>query len=99
MWFVLEGDEIVNFVMCDYMIVLVVVIGDFVIMYLFYGGIYFIGGVFCVVMLYFDSFGFVVQMVDKGEFNDLLSGFVVMLIDDDFVVFKGCVCYLRQILD
>lgn len=92
---VFMGDIIVLLVLIDYMIVLGVVIGDLVIVYFFYGGIFFIGGVLCVVMFYFDSLGFVGKMVDKGEFKLFLSGFLVILIDDDFVVLKGCVRYLK----
>ena len=99
MQLVSEGDETANLAMRDYMTVLAAVTGDLAITHLPYGGIYFTGGVSRAVTPYFDSLGFAAQMADKGEFNELLNGFTVTLIDDDFAALKGCARYLRQISD
>ena len=82
----------------DYMTILGTVTGDLALSHLPYGGIYFTGGVARAVTPYFERFDFAKSFKDKGEFHDLVAGFDVTLIDDDFAALKGCARYLKQIV-
>lgn len=80
----------------DYISLLGTVTGDLGIAHLPLGGIYFTGGVARAMRPYFAEFGFEAAMTDKGEFQELVAGFPVTLITDDFAALKGCARYLEQ---
>ncbi|WP_370229951.1 ROK family protein [Cognatishimia sp.] len=94
---VAAGDATASAVMRDYVSVLATVTKDLAIAHVPYGGIYFTGGVSRAVTPYLGAYDFHAQMTDLDGFEDLLKGFPVTLIEDDFAALKGCARYLRQL--
>lgn len=94
---VAEGDTDARAALADYVTILGTVTGDLALAHLPYKGIYLTGGVSRAVAPYLNEMGFTETLRDKGEFADLLTGFSVTLIDDDFAALKGCARYLTQI--
>lgn len=96
---VAAGDDTALKAFNDYITILARAIHDLGIEHLPYGGIYLTGGVSRAVSPYFERLNFAEKLEDfaEEEFRDLITGFEITLIDDDFAALKGCARYLKQL--
>ena len=73
------------------------VAGNLALIYLPFGGVYFIGGVARAVSAYFQETGFIEQFSNKGRFGDFMSAFPVSVITDDFAALSGLASHLTEL--
>ena len=72
------------------------VAGNLALIYLPFGGIYFIGGVARAVSSYFQETGFVEQFRNKGRFSDFMDAFPISVITDDYAALTGLASHLKE---
>jgi len=70
------------------------VIGDLALSHLPFGGIYLAGSVARSLSPYFKQFGFLEALRNKGRKSEVMLGFELFLLQDDFAALSGCVTYL-----
>ena len=93
-----NGDAKCLAAMRDYVDILGVVLGDYALSHLPFGGIYLTGGVSRSIAPIMTDLGYEKTLRDKGRFSELAGSFQLSLIDDDFAALKGCARHLRQLV-
>ncbi len=73
------------------------VAGNLALIYLPFGGVYFIGGVARAVSTYFQETGFIEQFRNKGRFADFMDAFPISVITDDFAALSGLAAHLQEL--
>lgn len=73
------------------------VAGNLALIYLPFGGVYFIGGVARAVSSYFQETGFVEQFRNKGRFSEFMENFPISVITDDFAALTGLASHLQEL--
>jgi glucokinase len=61
-----------------------------------FGGIYLIGGVARAFAPHLDRLGLTEAMTEMGRFSDLMAGFAVRVVQDDYAALTGCASVLRD---
>ncbi|MEO9824444.1 MAG: ROK family protein [Paracoccaceae bacterium] len=73
------------------------VAGNLALIYLPFGGVYFIGGVARAVSTYFQETGFIEQFSNKGRFGDFMGAFPISVITDDYAALSGLASHLTEL--
>ena len=73
------------------------VAGNLALIYLPFGGVYFIGGVARAVSAYFQETGFIEQFRNKGRFADFMDAFPISVITDDYAALSGLASHLIEL--
>ena len=73
------------------------VAGNLALIYLPFGGVYFIGGVARAVSGYFQETGFKEQFCNKGRFADFMESFPISVITDDYAALSGLASHLQEL--
>ena len=73
------------------------VAGNLALIYLPFGGVYFIGGVARAVSTYFQETGFIEQFRNKGRFAEFMDAFPISVITDDYAALTGLASHLAEL--
>ncbi|MHC0052988.1 glucokinase [Actibacterium sp. D379-3] len=71
-----------------------IVTGNLALTFLPFGGMYLCGGVARAVAPHLNAMGFAEAFHGKGRFTEMMQGFAISLIEDDYAALTGCAAHL-----